>query len=374
MQNRAMGSDVPAIAPLERIAGAGAAIWFYLYKAVLPLDLSFIYPRWEINVADFRWWLPTAAAVAVSWLLWRQRTSAWGRSTVVGWLYYCIALSPMLGLVTFGFLSHSLVADHYQYLALVAIVALAAALVDRIKADAAGMRWRFALPLFVAVVFAVLSSRQNKLYSGPISLYEATLQRNPGAWLAQTNLAAAYLEDGQTERALQHARHAVQIAPYDVDTTVNYATALVKAGKANDAITFLRPLLATARDPALLENALGLALQTAGQLPEAIEHYEKAVDLKVPFAEAQYNLGCALAQSGRIIDSIPHFRAAVAEKPDYPEAHYNLGTALLRTGDRDGAIEQYRQALISNPAYEKARNGLKRLSVSPQRAAPPSGK
>ena len=150
--------------------------------------------------------------------------------------------------------------------------------------------------------------------------------------------------------------------------------ALAKSGEAVNAITFLRPQLANARDPARVENALGYALQIAGQLPEAIEHYEKAVDLKVPFADAQYNLGTALAQSGRIADSIPHFRAAVIEKPGFAVAHYNLGTALLRTGDREGAIEEYRQALVFNPGYEKAREGLERLSVSPLGGVPQSGK
>jgi protein O-mannosyl-transferase len=374
MQNRGMGSDVRPISLLERIAGAGAAIWFYLYKAVLPFDLCFIYPRWEVSIADFPWWLPSCGVIIASWLLWRQRLSAWGRSALVGWLYYCVALSPMLGFLTFGFLAHSLVADHYQYLALIAIVAVAAAWVSRIKANAAGISVRFALPLTIAAVLTVLSWQQNQLYSSPITLYEATLQKNPDAWLAQTNLAAAYLENGRTERAVQHARHAAQIAPYDTDTAVNYSTALVKSGDPLNAILFLRPLLATARDPARVENALGFALQTAGQLPEAIEHYQKAVELKVPFAEAQYNLGTALAQSGRIADSIPHFRAAVNEKPDFAEAHFNLGTALLRTGDRDGAIAQYRQALLSKPGYERAGRELERLSVMPVEGVPQNNK
>ena len=73
------------------------------------------------------------------------------------------------------------------------------------------MRWRLALPVVIAVVWGVLSWQQNELYSGPITLYEATLEKNPDAWLAQTNLAATYLENGQIERAVQHARHAAQI-------------------------------------------------------------------------------------------------------------------------------------------------------------------
>ena len=38
---------------LERCLQAGAVVWFYLYKAVWPFDLAFIYPKWNVNVADF---------------------------------------------------------------------------------------------------------------------------------------------------------------------------------------------------------------------------------------------------------------------------------------------------------------------------------
>ena len=41
-----------------RLAGAGMALWFYLGKALLPLNLSMIYPRWKIEAAAPASYLP----------------------------------------------------------------------------------------------------------------------------------------------------------------------------------------------------------------------------------------------------------------------------------------------------------------------------
>ena len=47
----------------ERLLGAGGVVWFYLYKALLPLDLAFIYPQWHIEAGNPLWWLPLVGGV-----------------------------------------------------------------------------------------------------------------------------------------------------------------------------------------------------------------------------------------------------------------------------------------------------------------------
>jgi hypothetical protein len=115
----------------ERMLGAGAIVWFYLYKALLPIHLVFVYPQWQVDAGDVRWWVPLAAAVAATSLLVWQRRRPWGRALLFAWLFFCVALLPVMGFVDIAFMRYSLVADHYQYIAIIGVIALAAAAVDR---------------------------------------------------------------------------------------------------------------------------------------------------------------------------------------------------------------------------------------------------
>jgi hypothetical protein len=122
------------VTPLQRVLAAPATVWFYLSKAVLPIHLSFVYPQWIVQVSDPRWWLPLAAALAVTGaLVWHARTP-WVRAVLFGWLFYAITLLPVMGLTNVYFMKYALVADHYQYIAILAVAAGVGALVDRLTA------------------------------------------------------------------------------------------------------------------------------------------------------------------------------------------------------------------------------------------------
>ena len=99
----------------ERLLGAGCVVWFYLYKALLPFDLAFIYPQWHIKAGNRLWWLPLLAALAVTAVLWLYRES-WSRPLLFAWGFFCVSLVPVMGFTDVGFMKYSLVADHYQHI------------------------------------------------------------------------------------------------------------------------------------------------------------------------------------------------------------------------------------------------------------------
>jgi len=102
----------------------------------------------------------------------------------------------------------------------------------------------------------------------------------------------------------------------------------------------------------------GVVLAEQGRLDEAIEQYERALQLQPDFVEAHHNLGNELAAQGKLMEAIPHFERALQLQPDYPEAHNNLGVQLAKQGNLNEAIPHWERALQLKPVYAEARYNL----------------
>jgi len=122
-------------------------------------------------------------------------------------------------------------------------------------------------------------------------------------------------------------------------------------------------LLATADNYAEAHDNMGVALGQAGNVPEALEHFEQALRLKPDFAEAHYNMGVVLAGTGRMPEAMNHWEQALRIKSDFAAAHYNLGLGLEQMGRVPEAIEHYQQALKFQSDFAPARSALARLGA-----------
>lgn len=352
-------SPVQAAGLVERLLGAGAAIWFYLYKALVPLDLVFIYPQWHIAADRFVWWLPLLAALILTAALWSYR-QAWSRPALVAWAFFCIGLIPVLGFTDVGLKQHLLVADHYQHLALIAVLTLTAAAWSTWRARLPEAYRRIAVIVagMVVMLLVGLTWRQSRLYVDALTLYEATLARNPDSWMAHTNLGAALFRDGRHAEATAHFEQAVRLKPDYPEAHNNLGSELSHAGRQQEAIEQFEEALRLWPNFREAHYNLGLALAASGQQTLALDHLRRALQINPFYPEVHYHLGLTLAQSGHFAESIEHFRNALQLNPEYAEAYNNLGTALGETGALDEAITNYRVALRLKPDYADAQRNL----------------
>jgi tetratricopeptide (TPR) repeat protein len=107
-------------------------------------------------------------------------------------------------------------------------------------------------------------------------------------------------------------------------------------------------------DAAVAHNHLGVALEEAGRVEEALEHFRAATRLDSRSFGAWSNLGMVLAKQGRPDEAVGHFRTALAIRP-VPGIHVNLGDALEELGRLDEAIAEYETAVRLAPRMAEAR-------------------
>ncbi len=343
------GSDEPirTAGVAERLHGAGAAVWFYVSKALVPINLVFVYPRWHIVTRGWIWWMPLLAATAVTVVLWRQRRTGWGRPLLFAWGVFCTALVPMMGLADIYFMRYSLVADHYQHIAIIGVVTLVAAGCSSwfrrthgvVHSATAG-----AIAIVVAIL-AFLTWQQTQVYATAIVLYEVTLNKNPDCWLAENNLGAELFLIGRTQDAIQRFQQALRLKPDYDGAYYNLGTALMSLGQTQEAIESFQQAVRIRPRYAEAYNSLGNAFSETGRPKQAIEHFQQALKLKPDYAQANYNLGTVLIQTGQLEQAIEHLLQALRLKPDYVEAYNNLGLALTAAGRPQEAVKYLEQAL-----------------------------
>ena len=90
----------------------------------------------------------------------------------------------------------------------------------------------------------------------------------------------------------------------------------------------------------------------------AIENYQNCLSINPSHAEAFDNMGSALKAQGNFTTAIEQFTQAINLKPNFAQAHYNLGIALHETGDPQAAIKSHRKACQIRPNYFKAYLGM----------------
>jgi tetratricopeptide (TPR) repeat protein len=318
---------------LERALIAGRVIWFYLSKLFWPLDLIFVYPQWQVS--ETVWWqylFPAAVLLLLGVLAWLSR---WCRAPLAALLFFIGTLFPVLGFLNVYPFRYSLVADHFQYLASLGIIALVAAGIALVFESR--QLWRrptgYVLCAALLTSLTILTWRQSAMYTDVETLWQTTIKRNPKAWMAHNNLGAVLLKRGQVDQAIIHFRKALEIKPDHLGAQAN----------------------------------IGNALLQKGQVEEAIAHYDTALAIKPTDAEVHYNLGNALLLNRQVDEAIAHYQKALEIKPDFADACNNLGIVLLQKGELDQAIAYYQRALEINPRYVQARANLAwALATSPQ--------
>jgi len=336
---------------VERGLIAARALCFYLGKLIWPSPLIFIYPRWTIDASI--WWqylfpLALFIALGVCWWL-RPKT----RAPLAAILIFAVTLAPALGFVNIYPFRYSFVADHFQYLASIAIITLVVAALHRALASRtrSSARADAILAIVLGVPLAALAWQQSHDYVNAETLYRATIARNPACWMAMHNLAALKLagSDADLRDAVALTEQSLALNPGNAEAHNTLALALQRQGRIDEALLHLNESARLAPTLSVTRNNLGVIAFHQGRFEEAEQHYREAITLNASYAEAHRNLGLVFQQRSQFDAAAAEFETALRLDPSSVEAHADLGTARMRQGRVDEAVREYAEAVKMMP-------------------------
>lgn len=278
------------LSTVERGLLAARAAAFYAAKLAWPEPLMAVYPRW--TPGDAASWAAAAAvpAALLGLVALRRRI---GRGPAAAALFFLVTLSPMSGIVDFGWMRYSFVADRFQYLASAGPCLVAAAGAARL-----GVRAR--LPgVLLLVLLGALTFRYARVWQDDERFFRYVVTRNPAATDGWFNLGASLV--GKPERI-------------------------------DDAIAAFGE--AAVRDPrsAKVRYNLGTALASRGRFAEARVHLEEALRIDPGHPGAHGNLGIALAGLGELDAAEAAFTRALELRPDDAKVKANLARVRAKMG------------------------------------------
>ena len=348
--------------PMERILHAAQAWWAYLSMWAWPADLVFVHPAFGGG------WLAWAAlgagcAVVVGAVVAVRRGHRWA---MVAFLTYSAGVFPALGFVNLYPLRYAPVADHFAYLATVTLAACTGAALAAAGRGlvARGIRPALAAAPLVVVCAALgaLTWGQASTYRDEETLWRATLERNPRAWLAANNMVsillrrveaatdagdAAARDAALTEAAALSESAASLAGNIDMPVLSNLSEVRRLQGRLPEALAALDAAIAVQPSAPGPHWQRGRVLELLGQFPDAGPEYATAVDLSPRNPIYLREQVRWLTKAGRIAEARAAAERIVALNPGDAEAAANLGALALEQGDVVAARRILRAALAS---------------------------
>jgi Tfp pilus assembly protein PilF len=330
-----------------RVGNAAISYVKYVGKAFWPAHLALVYPHPGFGISKPAAVVSALAILAVTALavIFRQRKSFFGKTFFVGWFWFLGTLVPMIGIVQIG--AHAM-ADRYAYIPLLGIFVI-------VSWGAADLIQRWRIPTLVsatgaAAVLLMLGMalhRQVGYWGDNVTLWAHTLEVTGDNFTGEENLAMMLIAQNRAGEALPHLQRAHLLLPSDPLATLNLATFEQMLGNYGAALEGYAEVVHSMAGPSLQATARansGYAHLSLKQYESAKRDFEAALDAQPANPAAYRGLGLVAQRSGNIAQAAQDYERAVELRPT-PVDYLLLGHALEIAGQPEAARAAQSQAM-----------------------------
>ena len=343
-----------------RIENAFYSYLVYILKALWPTRLAVFYPHPENSL---EWWKAAGAVLcllAMSAVVWRFRQRKY---LVAGWLWYLVALLPVIGVVQAGLQAR---ADRYAYISLLGLFVMVVWLVGESTSHSRTLQ---VVALAIFATYACISYIQVGYWRNSYTLFAHALQVTEKNGIAEDNFGVALEEMGRSDLAIPHFENAIRWMPQLSTAHYNLGTLLHRQNQLTRAMNEYTLALRYCTDPveaARIHNNRGAALTQLNQPKAAISEFGEAIRMNPN--EGNSFLGRGLVEYGLAdVNAAQDDFSRAAQIAPSANSWYWLGRTLEDKGDFGSAIQAYGTALQAAPKMEEAKAHLDAVRLKAQK-------
>jgi tetratricopeptide (TPR) repeat protein len=329
---------------IERFLIAGRVFWFYIGKLLLPVKLTFIYPRWKIDTGAIWQYLFVIATLVVVLVLFFSRKH-FGFGPLVGILIFGGILVPALGFFNVYPMRYSFVADHFQYHASTAFIALIVALCSIGIRRLNQKRVSFVVLILVVGLLVSLTWRQCYVYRNQETLWYDVIEKNPNSWMAHNNLGNALQKKQKFDEAIKHYKTSIELKPDHTVAIYNLGNSYYLKGQTDLAVECLAKSIEQQPNFAAAYFSLANIYKSQIELKKAIENYEKTIEINNDFTSAHFNLANTYKSLGQIDKAIYHYEQTLRSEPEHGKAHYQLAISIKSSKRIEETVKHLNKAV-----------------------------
>jgi protein O-mannosyl-transferase len=332
---------------LNQIAFASYAFFEYLYKLVVPANLSSFY-SFPSEVSTIHWVCLVFIILATGIIVYfRKRIS---RIVIYMMLFY---IANIIFLVQLFPLGNALISERYVYYSSAGFFFIIALGVFNVGSRSKGFYALFAVPV---LLFGYLSYERVHIWNSNLIFWNDLIQKNQFAPHAWSNRGVAKKEQGDYAGALSDFNQAIRVMPKYKEAYYNRGLIRSELGDHAGALKDLS--IAIKISPSYKEAYFlrGDIKMNKGDNKGAMEDYLKAIEISPSYKAAFLRIGEAKEKQGDYAGAIELFEKATKMLPDFQEAFCKLGELKRTQGDFSGALNDLNKAIEIMPDFKEAYN------------------
>lgn len=299
--------DIQSFTFFQRIAFASYGFSSYIFKLLIPLDLSAYYP-YPVNIGNS---IPIKYYLYMIFILFLAvcvfYSLRYTKKTFFGIGFFTLTIFLVLQLLPVG---NTIMADRYSYLSSIGIFIIVGEGINFLWWKKLKILSLILLSAFT-IYLSVVTYNRSKKWENPMTLWSNVIEQYKTVPMAYLNRGKYIKDTGRYDEMLKDFNKAIELKP-------DYYSAYINRGN---------------------------VFKMLKQYDEAIKDYNKVIELNPNSYEAYNNMGTVYMREKKYPEAISNLKRAIELKPDYGMAHANLGIVMYNIGKKDSACIEFQNAI-----------------------------